>query len=113
MTAGRHISQEDLILHTMQALTTEESAEVRQHLRECEICRAELGMINGDLAMVALGVEQHAAPEGARERLMARVSPTVAVAERAPLPVVVPIRAADRADRGRLSRCRNRDRNCC
>jgi hypothetical protein len=98
MTAGRHISQEDLTLHAMQALSPEESAGVRQHLRECEICRGELGEITGDLALVALGVEQHEVPEGARERFMARISPPAArpvpSAEPAPLPAVVPIRPA-------------------
>jgi hypothetical protein len=104
MTAGRHISEEDLILRAMQALSPEESAEVRQHLRECEICRDELGEITGELALVALSVEQHAVPEGSRERLMARISPEAgdgsagpaAVAEWGGQPEAVPIRPADR-----------------
>jgi hypothetical protein len=98
MTAGRHISEEDLVLHAMQALSPEESEDVRLHLRECEICRAELEVITGDLALVALNVEQHAVPQGARERFMARISPAAArpipVAEPAPLPAVVPVRSA-------------------
>ena len=95
MTAGRHISEEDLVLHAMQALSPEESEDVRQHLRECEICRAELGVIEGDLALVALSVEQHAVPAGARERFMARISAADAGpapgTERASMPAVVPM----------------------
>ncbi len=75
MTAGRHISEDDLTLYAMRAFSTEESAEVREHLGECEICRDELGEITGELVLVALSVEQQAVPEGARERLMARISP--------------------------------------
>jgi hypothetical protein len=102
MTAGRHISEDDLTLYAMRALSTEESAEVRQHLRECEICRDELGKIAGELALVALSVEQHAVPEGARERLMARISRGAgegsagSAAEWGGRPVAVPIRPADR-----------------
>jgi hypothetical protein len=103
MTAGRHISEDDLTLYAMRALSTEEAAEVRQHLRECEICRDELGEITGELALVALSVEQHAVPEGSRERLMARISPVAgdgsagsATAERSGRPEAVPIRPADR-----------------
>lgn len=102
MTAGRHISEEDLVLHAMQALSPEESEDVRLHLRECEICRAELEVIAGDLALVAMSVEQNAVPAGARERFMARISPTAGGAaagsapgpERAPVLAVVPIRPA-------------------
>ena len=74
MTNGAHISQEDLGLHAMQALSTEESAVVQAHLAECAQCRAELAEATGDLALVALSVEQHAPPAGARERLMRRIA---------------------------------------
>jgi hypothetical protein len=72
MTDGRHISQEDLALHAMQALASEESAAVRLHLAECAECRQQLAEITGDLALVAASVEQHAVPEGARQRFMDR-----------------------------------------
>ena len=74
MTDGRHISQEDLALYAMQALSTEESAAVRLHLAECALCRAELAEFSGDLALVALSVEQHPVLMGARERFMQRIS---------------------------------------
>jgi hypothetical protein len=81
MTDDRHIPQEDLALHAMQALSSEESATVRLHLCECEACRAELARIEGDLSLVAMSVEQHLLPEGARERFSERIGATSANAE--------------------------------
>lgn len=74
MTDGRHISQEELALHAMQALTSEESAAVRLHLADCAECRRQLAEITGDLALVAASVEQHALPEGARRRFVDRIT---------------------------------------
>ena len=72
MTDGRHISQEDLALYAMQALLPEESADLRLHLNSCAECRHELAEISGDLALVAMSVEQHAVPEGACQRFVDR-----------------------------------------
>jgi anti-sigma-K factor RskA len=58
----------------MQALSEEESALVRAHVMECEACRAELAALAGDLALVALSVEQQPLPQGARERFMERIA---------------------------------------
>jgi hypothetical protein len=74
MMQGEHISQEDLGLYAMQALSPEEALAVRTHLAECALCRAELAEISGDLALVALSVEQHPVPEGARQRFLNRIS---------------------------------------
>ena len=74
MSVDRHISQDDLALHAMQALSGEESAAVRLHLAECALCREQLAEIAGDLALVAAGVEQHAVPEGARQRFVDRIA---------------------------------------
>ncbi len=76
MNDGRHISQEDLTLYAMQALSEEESAAVRVHAADCAECREELAAITGDLALVALSVEQHPVPEGARQRFMDRLAAT-------------------------------------
>lgn len=73
MMQGAHISQEDLILFAMQALSEGESAAVHAHLKHCDTCPTELAQINGDLALVAMSVEQHAVPKGARERFMNRI----------------------------------------
>ena len=78
MMQGGHIPQEDLILYAMQTLSKEESAAVRLHLNECETCRGELAAAQGDLALVAMGVEQLPLPEGARQRFIDRISATSA-----------------------------------
>jgi hypothetical protein len=74
MTDDRHISQEELALHAMQALSSEDAAAVRLHLSECSDCRDHLAEVSGDLALVAMGVDQHPVPEGARQRFIARVA---------------------------------------
>jgi len=84
MTDGRHISQEDLALHAMQALSSEESAPIRVHLAECAVCRAALAALSGELALVAMSVEQHAVPVGARQRFLDRIAPAAAPAQPVP-----------------------------
>ena len=74
MTDGQHISQEDLALNAMQALSPEESAAVRAHLVTCSQCQSDLKELSGDLALLALGVEQHPVPEGARQRFMQKIA---------------------------------------
>jgi hypothetical protein len=73
MTEPRHISPEDLALYAMQALSAEEMASVAAALREHPAARQELAALHGDLALLAMSSEQHAAPEGSFERLMMRV----------------------------------------
>jgi len=75
MRDAQHISQEDLALYAMQALSRDESAAMREHLSECDLCRAELAMLTGDLAMVALSVDQRPLPPGARQRFAQRIGP--------------------------------------
>lgn len=74
MNDGRHIPQDDLALHAMQALTREESALVRAHLEDCAECRTALAEAGGDLALVAMSVEQHEVPPGARARFLKRIA---------------------------------------
>lgn len=93
MTQREHIPQEDLALFAMQALSPEELAAVRMHVDQCPTCRADLAELSGDLAVVALSVEQQPLPQGARQRFLDRI----AAAAPAPQPVrrpVVPIAAA-------------------
>ncbi|MGI8770434.1 MAG: anti-sigma factor [Acidobacteriaceae bacterium] len=73
MTEARHISQEDLTLYAMQALTPEESDSVRAHLQTCANCREDLSVLHGDLALLALSVEQHSAPEGVLTRVLDQI----------------------------------------
>src|SRR5215472_7111465 len=73
MTDAQHIAQDDLALYALQTLSRDESAAMREHLSECAVCRAELARLRGDLAMVALSVDQHPLPSGARERFAQRI----------------------------------------
>lgn len=73
MTANAHIPEETLALYALQALDEAESAAVRAHVAECDPCRTELARAEGDLALVAMSVEQHPLPEGARERFLSRI----------------------------------------
>jgi len=74
VTDAQHISQEDLALYALRTLSQSESAAVREHLSGCDECRTELAMLNGDLAMVALSVDQKPLPAGARERFAQRIA---------------------------------------
>jgi anti-sigma-K factor RskA/putative zinc finger protein len=78
VTADAHIRQEDLALFALQALSDEEAAVVREHLKTCAACRNEVAELSGDLALVALSAEPQPLPEGAKERLLEKIA---AVAE--------------------------------
>ncbi|HMG87244.1 MAG TPA: anti-sigma factor [Terracidiphilus sp.] len=74
MMQDEHIPQEDLVLYAMQAMQSHELAAVRLHLEQCAECRQALAEVNGDLALVAMSVEQKPLPEGARARFVERVA---------------------------------------
>ena len=80
MTDNRHISQEDLALFAMQALPEGECAPVRAHLADCAECRAELAGLRGDLALVAMSVEQQPVPADSRQRFLNRIAADAAQA---------------------------------
>jgi anti-sigma-K factor RskA len=98
MMGAPHISQDDLALTALQALSLDESAAVREHLSVCELCRDELARLTGDLAMVALSVDQHPLPSGARERFSQRIGFDTTTAKPAE---PVPIRSAASFDGAR------------
>jgi hypothetical protein len=91
MTGNGHISQEDLAFYAMQNLSIEESASIRAHLQTCEPCRAELALVCGDLALVAIDVPQQPLPEGARERFLARIAASPASIAQKTVAEVTPI----------------------
>ena len=93
MTDGRHISQEDLALYAMQALPDGDCAPIRAHLAECAACRDELAQFHGDLALVALSVEEQPVPPGARQRFLNRIAADAATSQSAPKTSVVSIDA--------------------
>ena len=69
MSTRPHISEEDLALYAMQALTPEEERMAQAHLDVCAYCGAALVESMADVSLVGLSVEQQAPPEGARQRL--------------------------------------------
>ncbi len=71
---AHHISDEDLVLYSIQSLSAGETATVAMHLEECAECAGHLAEIAGDLALLSLSVEQVPAPMGARDRFMSRVA---------------------------------------
>jgi anti-sigma-K factor RskA len=88
MMNTQHIAPEDLALYALQALSPEESAIVTEHLSTCATCQQELAEINGDMALLALSVEQQPLPAGATERFMERVASTAPAAAATVLPFV-------------------------
>ena len=76
MSRTPHISQEDLALYAMQALTPEENRDAQAHLDECAYCRAALSESLVDLAVIGLSAEQQVLPEGARQRFIERIAKT-------------------------------------
>ena len=74
MTENEHISQEDLALLSLQALSEEESTAVRVHLVQCAFCSNELASLLGTTALMGLSVPQHPVPRGARQRLISRIT---------------------------------------
>lgn len=74
MMQDEHIPQEDLVLYAMQAMQSDELAVVRLHLDKCDECRRALAEVNGDLALVAMSVEQKPLPSGARQRFVERLA---------------------------------------
>jgi anti-sigma-K factor RskA len=93
MTGNGHISQEDLASYAMQNLSLDETASIRAHLQTCEACRAELALVQGDLALLGISVPQQPLPEGARERFLARIaaSPSPAAVTQKSVAQVTPI----------------------
>ena len=74
MMQDEHIPQEDLVLYAMQAMQPHELAAVRLHLQQCADCQKALAEVNGELALVAMSVEQQPLPEGARARFVERLA---------------------------------------
>jgi anti-sigma-K factor RskA len=82
MKNGAHIPHEDLAFYAMQSLGSAESAAIREHLDECAQCRASLAEISGDLSLVAMTVDLHPVPEGARQRFLKRIGAAESGAEK-------------------------------
>lgn len=79
MMGTQHISQDDLALYALQTLSSDESATVSDHLLACDVCRIELAKLEGDLAMIALSVDQYSLPPGARDRFVEKLDKQIRV----------------------------------
>ena len=71
---AHHISEEDLVLYSLQSLSAGETASAALHLEGCAECVLQLAGISGDLALLSLSVEQVPVPEGARARFTSRIA---------------------------------------
>jgi len=74
MNTANHISPDDLYLFALQLLPDAAMKDAATHLKECAVCRAQLGEIQGDLVTYALIAELHTPPSQARERLLRQVA---------------------------------------
>jgi anti-sigma factor RsiW len=98
---AQHISDEDLVLYSMQSLSAGETSAVDLHLESCPECRHRLAETIGDLALLSLSVEQQPVPEGSRERFLSRIATepqavtipaqAATVSQAAPLPKRTPV----------------------
>jgi Anti-sigma-K factor rskA/Putative zinc-finger len=73
LSGAQHISEDDLALYSMQALTPEENAVVKAHLDTCATCRSALADALADVSLVGMSTPQQALPEGARQRFLGAV----------------------------------------
>ncbi len=71
---AHHISEDDLLLYSLQSLSAGQTAATELHLEACPECRRQLSEIVGDLALLSLSVEPQPVPAGARERFFQRVA---------------------------------------
>jgi anti-sigma factor RsiW len=72
--SAHHISEEDLILYSMQSLSAGDTSTVALHLESCPECSHQLAEIAGDLALLSFSVDQYPVPSGARDRFLSRIA---------------------------------------
>jgi type II secretory pathway pseudopilin PulG len=89
MMTANHITPDDLYLFALQLLPDAAMKDAAIHLKECEVCRAHLGEIQGDLVTYALTAELQTPPTQARERLLRQVAE-----EKKVIPLVAPVEKA-------------------
>jgi anti-sigma-K factor RskA len=91
MMDTQHIAQEDLVLYAMHALSPEEAIFIAAHLETCSLCQEEVEEARGDMALLALSVDQQPLPAGAEDRFFSRIAASSA-------PAQAPAKAADVID---------------
>jgi hypothetical protein len=77
MNTANHITQDDLYLFALQLLPDADMKSAAVHLKECAVCRTQLGEIQGDLVTYALTAESQTPPSQARERLLQQIEPVL------------------------------------
>ncbi len=95
MNGTSHIPEDDLALFALALLPPDDAAATAAHVQHCDLCRAEVARLQGDLVSYAMTAEMHEPPPSARSRLLAAVANekrTVAP-QRAPEPVFTPRRS--------------------
>lgn len=71
---AHHISEDDLLLYSLQSLSAGQTGAAELHLETCAECTRLLSELTGDLALLSLSVEQQPIPAGARERFLNRIA---------------------------------------
>jgi anti-sigma-K factor RskA len=65
---------DDLALYALGALEGEERSTLERHLASCPDCRRELGLLRGDMAIMALAAAGPKPPQRSRDRLMKAIA---------------------------------------
>jgi anti-sigma-K factor RskA len=85
LTNGPHITEEDLELCALGALSDQQAAEALQHVSICEVCAEKLAESRGHVALLAFGVKQEKPSLAVKEKLFAKIA-----VERAPNSTAIP-----------------------
>ncbi len=72
--SGHEQFAEDLALHALGSLQGNELVALEAHLQSCADCRRELGLLRGDMALLAMSTAGSAPPRHARQRFLDAVA---------------------------------------
>jgi hypothetical protein len=70
----RHIDSEDLVLYALQFLPVDLADDLTSHVAQCESCRNQLALAQGDLAACAFTSDPQTPAQSARQRLRTQVT---------------------------------------
>jgi anti-sigma-K factor RskA len=74
MPGAFHIEEDDLIQYALGTLKESQLGTMTAHISMCNICRAELGRIQVELAGYAAALPEEDLPQDAKQRFMARLT---------------------------------------
>ena len=98
MNVAKHISEDDLALFALALMQPEEAAFTLAHLKHCDLCRAEVARMQGDLVAYAMTAESAVPAPEARERLTRAVAKEKKFYAPPPQPAVEPVFAPRSGD---------------